>query len=223
MKSLGIPRIVLLGLAGGFLAAQTPTPAPPVAESPQGLAEIARQLRAANANAPRAKKVFTNDNIANSKRPLSVVGLTGDPNAVAAAAFAGPGGEDAASGSDKAGDKSADKSGDKAADKSAKPAAGGKESKEDEGAWRARFAKAHQELDTEQRRLDVLQRELNLAQLQSYADPNQAMREQFQRTELGKRTGEIDQQKETVAAAKKALDDLLEEARKKGIPPAWAQ
>jgi hypothetical protein len=78
-------------------------------------------------------------------------------------------------------------------------------------------------LDTEKRRLDVLQRELNLAQVQSYADPNQAMREQFTRSEINKRTAELDTQKQAVAAAQKALDDALDEARKKDIPPAWTE
>ena len=58
--------------------------------------------------------------------------------------------------------------------------------------------------------------------MQAYSDPNQAMREQFQRTEINKRTAEIEQQKQVVAAAKKALADLEEELRKKGLPPGWA-
>ena len=56
MKSLGISRIALLGLATGFLMAQAPPPAPQ--EPAPSLADVARQLRAANANKPKAKHVY---------------------------------------------------------------------------------------------------------------------------------------------------------------------
>jgi len=206
MKSLGIPQIVLLGLTSLLMAqGQTPVPAAPAPESPapQSLADIARQVRAATATAPKAKRVYTNDTIPHDRKSLSVVGPS--PEAPAE-------GDDA--------DKVADKAG-KAADKKSDKSAAG--ATEDEGAWRAKFAALRQNLETEQRRLDVLQRELNLAQLQAYSDPNQAMREQFQRTEINQRTADIEQQKQSVAAAKKALDDALEDARKKGIPPAWTE
>jgi hypothetical protein len=208
MKSLGIPQMVLLGLTSLLMAqGQTPVPAAPAPESPapQSLAEIARQMRAATATAPKAKRVYTNDTIPHDRKALSVVGPSSEAPAE---------GDDA----DKTGDK-AGKAADKKSDKPAAAAA----SKEDEGAWRAKFAALRQGLDTEQRRLDVLQRELNLAQLQAYSDPNQAMREQFQRTEINQRTADIDQQKQNVAAAQKALDDALEDARKKGIPPGWTE
>jgi hypothetical protein len=207
-KSLGLPRIALLGLATGLLMAQgqTVTPAPPPApkvDTPKlSWAELAQQVRAADANRPKAKHVYTNDTLPHTST-LSVVGPT--PEAPAEAT-------DADKTDDKTGNKAADKKADKDKDKA---------NKEDEGVWRAKFAGLRQNLDTEQRRLDVLQREFNLAQLQSYSDPNQAMREQFARTEINKRQADIDAQKQVVAAAQKALDDALEDARKKGIPPGW--
>jgi len=209
-KSLGMPRIALLGLATGLLMAQgqTVTPAPPPApkvDTPKlSWAELAQQVRAADANRPKAKHVYTNDTLPHTST-LSVVGPTPETPADAA---------DADKTDDKTGDKAADKKADKDKDKA---------SKEEEGPWRAKFAGLRQNLDTEQRRLDVMQRELNLAQLQSYSDPNQAMREQFARTELTKRQADIDDEKQAVAAAQKDLDDALEEARKAGVPPAWTQ
>jgi hypothetical protein len=178
---------------------QTAPPPPPAAGPAPSLADIARQLRAANANLPKAKHVYTNDTIPHVRGNLSVVGPTAD----------------APADTDADADKSADKTADKKADKKVSA------SKEDEGVWRAKFAGLYQNLDTEQRRLDVMQREFNLAQLQSYSDPNQAMREQFARTEINKRQADIDTQKEAVAAAQKAIDDAQEEARKKGVPSAW--
>jgi len=206
MKSLGIHQIVLLGFTSLLMAqGQAPVPAAPAPESPapQSLADIARQVRAATATAPKAKRVYTNDTIPHDRKSLSVVGPSSEAPAE---------GDDAGKTGDKAG---------KAADKKSDKAAAG--SNEDEGAWRAKFTALRQDLATEQRRLDVLQRELNLAQIQAYSDPNQAMREQFQRTEINQRTADIEQQKQSVATAQKALDDALEDARKKGIPPGWTE
>jgi hypothetical protein len=207
MKSLGIPRIALLGLATGLLMAQgqstTPPPAPaPEAPAPQSLADVARQVRAAAASQPKAKHVYNNDTIPHVKVEA--------PSETPAT--------DADKGTDKATDKAADKKDDKKDDKAKKAA-----TKEEEGPWRAKFAALRQTIDTETRRLDVLQREFNLAQLQSYSDPNQAMREQFARTEIIKRQADIDQQKQVVADAQKALDDAIEDGRKKGIPPGWTE
>jgi hypothetical protein len=185
-------------MAQGQTAAPPSPPATPAEPAPS-LADIARQFRAANANTPRAKHVYTNDTIPHVRSNLSIVGPTSDTTEADA---------------DKTADKGADKAADKAADK--KPA-----SKEEEGAWRAKFAALYQTLDTEQRRLDVLQREFNLAQLQAYSDPNQAMREQFARTEINKRQADIDTQKQAVADAQKAIDEAAEDARKKGVPAAW--
>jgi hypothetical protein len=201
-KSLGIPRIAWLGLATGLLMAQgQPATAPAPQEAPQSLADIARQLRAANANTPKAKHVYTNDTIPHVRATLSVVGPSADAPAEA-------------EGADKTTGKAADKKGEKAGDKSA--------TKEDETVWRAKFASLRANVDTETRRLDVLQRELNLAQLQAYSDPNKAMQEQFARTEIKSRQADIDQQKEIVATAQKAFDDAVEDGRKKGIPAGWS-
>ena len=78
------------------------------------------------------------------------------------------------------------------------PAAGDKgkpgDAKDDKGAtgeeekvWKAKFAGLRKTLAEEEKRLDLQQRELNLAQVQNYSDPNVAMREQFERTEIKKR------------------------------------
>ena len=197
MKKLWV-KVLLLGVGTGLLVAQT---APPAA--PPSLAELARKARAEKGAAPKAKRVFDNDTIPKNT-VLSSDGLGPSP---AAKADEKSDAKDAAKGDAKADAKPGDKG----------------VAKEDEGAWRGRFAKLRANLDTEKRRLDVLQRELNLAQVQSYSDPNQALREQFTRSEINKRTAELDTQKQAVAAAQKALDDALDEARTKGIPPAWTE
>jgi hypothetical protein len=201
MKFSGIPQIALFAVTG-LVAAQTPAPNPaPAAAAPQSLAEFAREYRAATSATPKARRTFTNDTMPHHST-MSVVG----PGEVPV--------ESTESTDKPAGTAAADKG--TAKEKKTDQASAG-----EEAAVRARFAGLRQNLETEQRRLDVLQREFNLAQLQSYSDPNQAMREQFARTEIQKRQAEIDDQKQVVAAAQKALDDALEDARQKGVPAGW--
>lgn len=160
----------------------------------QSLGEIARRVRAEKEMAPKAKRVFTNDSLPR-QTTINAVG----------AALAAPA----------AGDKG--KPGD-ARDGQDKGASG-----EDEKTWRGKFAKLREALAYEEKRLDVSQRELNLAQMQNYSDPNVALREQFQRTEVNKRTQEIDQIKAAVDKAKQAIADAEDELHKKGLPSGWSQ
>jgi hypothetical protein len=161
---------------------------------PPSLGEAARKARKPPTG--KAKWTITNDNI-----PRTTVLTETKPMAAPteAAPGAGPG---------------------EAPAEGAAPAA---ESKEDEKVWRAKFAKLRENLQYEERKLDVLQRELNLAQIQNYSDPNQAMREQFARTEITKRTTEIEDQKAKVDAAKKAIEASEDELRRKRLPAGWAR
>src|SRR5258707_3256509 len=168
MKKLWVK--MLLFVAGtSLLVAQTAPRAQP------SLADLARKARAEKAATPKAKRVFDNDNLPHDSPLVSEVGPAPAPKA--------------SDKDGKAGEKGEAKPGDKGTEK---PAAGTEKPKEEEAPWRARFAKLRGNLDTEKRRLDVLQRELNLAQVQSYSDPNQALREQFSRNEINKRTAELD-------------------------------
>lgn len=161
----------------------------------QSLGDAARRIRAQKASAPKAKadRVYDNANLPRNTS-ISVIGGT-EPSAAPKGGPASVAGATAAA----------------------------TDSAEDEKTWKAKFAKLRSDLAAEERRLDVLQRELNLAQIQAYSDPNQANREAFSRNELNTRTAEIDQQKGVVEAAKKAVADLEEELRKKGLPSGWAQ
>jgi hypothetical protein len=162
----------------------------------QSLGEAARKIRAQKAGAPKAKadRVYNNENLPRTTTISVIGGSEPAPARTATAETAAPGG-----------------------------AATSDASKEEEKTWRARFAKLRADLANEERRMDTLQRELNLAQIQAYQDPNQANREAFTRNELTQRTQEIEQQRQTVEAAKKAIADLEEELRKKGLPSGWAQ
>jgi hypothetical protein len=172
--------------------------------SAQSLGELARKLRAEKAAQPaRAVRLFTNDDLAQLKGGLSVTEGLAPPSLKG-----GP--EGAAKAEEKGG----------AAEK---PGGAAKAGAEDETAWRQRFAKLRDALDTAEKKLDVMQRELNLANIQYYSNPDQALREQTMGTEIKTRTQEIEQQKVAVEAAKKALADAEEELRQKGLPAGWAR
>ena len=89
--------------------------------------------------------------------------------------------------------------------------------------YKEKFARLKEEVAYEEKKLDVLQRELNLMQIQNYSDPNVALREQNTREEITKRLAEIDTQKQAVDKAKQAVSDLEEELRKKSLPVGWAR
>lgn len=92
-----------------------------------------------------------------------------------------------------------------------------------ETAWRKKFADARQQLTLDQQQLDVTQRELNLAQQQYYSNPNQALMQQYSRSDLTQKTQQVDALKAKVAADQKALSDLEDQLRQAGLPPGWAQ
>lgn len=160
----------------------------------QSLGEIARRVRAEKEMAPKAKRVFTNETL---PRQTNI-------NAVGASLVAPAAGDKGKPGDAKEGQ-----------DKGA--------SGEDEKTWKAKFAKLREALTYEEKRLDVSQRELNLTQMQNYSDPNVALREQNQRTEINKRTQEIDQIKAAVEKAKQAIADAEDELHKKSLPSGWSQ
>jgi len=162
----------------------------------QSLADLARQQRAKKQQEPKGGKVFTNEDI-----PAPT--LAGTPPSQ-------PAGEAPA--------------GAPATAEGAQPAAATQKSPEElEKEYRDKFTKLREDQTLEERRLDVMQRELNLAQQQVYSDPNVALREQYGREEINKRTGEIETQKAAVEKAKQAVADLEEELRTKSLPAGWAR
>lgn len=171
-----------------------------VAAPAQGpsLAELARQERARKQAEPKAGKVFTNEDI-----PTPTISPAAESGAPAEAA---PKPTETAPAVGAEPEEPAEKT-----------------QAELEKEYRAKFAQLRSNLELEERRLDVLQREFNLAQQQFYTDPNVALREQYSREELNKRQEEIQKQQETVEKAKQAISDLEEELRRKGLPPGWAR
>ena len=165
----------------------------------QSLAELARQERAKKTQGARSARVFTNEDI---PEPT----ITGTPTAEAEAQ---PAAETKAEEPPATDEKAA--------------GAPEKTSAEIEKEYRDKFAKLKEAQELEERRLDVMQRELNLAQQQFYSDPNVALREQYGRADINKRTADIEAQKAAVEKAKQAIADLETELRAKSLPPGWAR
>jgi len=164
----------------------------------QSLADLARQQRAKKQQEPKGGKVFTNEDI-----PAPTLSAAPPPAQPAGETPAGAPAAEAVA---------------------ATPTAATEKSPEElEKEYRDKFTKLREDQTLEERRLDVMQRELNLAQQQVYSDPNVALREQYGREDINKRTGEIETQKAAVEKAKQAVADLEEELRTKSLPAGWAR
>jgi hypothetical protein len=157
------------------------------------LAEAARKAKEQRKIEPKSGKVFTDDDVANLKGGISVVGTEPTPPAAAAAATPAP-----------AGGKIAP------------------EPVKNEAYWRKRFADARRALADDSKELDVLQREFNLKQTQFYSNPNVALREQYSRKDLDDTQAEINAKKQDVDKDNQAISNLQDELRTSGGEPGWA-
>ncbi len=92
-----------------------------------------------------------------------------------------------------------------------------------EAAWRKKFKDQHDKLAKAERELDVLQREVQKAQVEYYPDPQKAMTEQNSRKDINEKTAKIDAKKQEIAQIKQALEDMEEQLRKSGGDPGWAR
>jgi chromosome segregation ATPase len=101
-----------------------------------------------------------------------------------------------------------------------------KDKKEDtkgEKYWRKRFATTREKLASSEKELDVLQRELDKNEVQYYPDPQKAMMQQFNRSEINEKRGKIDAKEKEIAALKQQLSDMEDDLRKAGGDPGWAR
>lgn len=160
--------------------------------SQPSVAEAARKAKAQQKNEPKGGRVFTDDDVANLKGQISVVGS--EPTPPAATTTTG----------------------------ATAPATGKSAPVKDEAYWQKRFADARRKLADDSKELDVLQREFNLKQTQFYTNPNVALREQYSRKDLDDTQAEINAKKQDVDKDNQAISDLQEELRTSGGEPGWA-
>lgn len=172
--------------------AQDPSTGDPVADA-------ARKAREQKKVAPKAKKVFTDDDVKPADTP-------------APAPAAAP-------------SDSATLSGEAKLQKSqpVAPADAEQEDPNSEKAWRKRFADQHRKISDAELELDVLQRELQKSDVQYYSDPQKAMNEQLTRNEINEKTAKIEAKKKQLADLKQELSDMEDQLRASGGDVGWAR
>lgn len=161
------------------------------------VAAAARKAREQQKMAPKPKKVVTNDDMPSAPPPAPAPAAT-DANG------AKPEGQQATN------TASADE---KAAESDPKS----------EAYWHKRFQALHDKLAGAQKELDVLQRELNTDQVQYYSDPQKALMQQHDRSDINEKTAKIDAKKKEIDSINQQISDLEDELRKAGGDPGWAR
>jgi hypothetical protein len=193
-----VPALCLAGLSAaaqqqGSSQQQT---GDPVADA----ARKAREMKKKDAAKP--KKVYTDDDL---KRSAPA------PEAAATSAPANASGTEAAKTAQVAGDTT--KSGDAAKT----------EDPNSEAAWRKRFQAQRDKITKTEKELDILGRELEKAQLEYYPDPQKALKEQFDRGDINKKSAKIDSKQRELDQLRQGLSDLEDQLRKSGGDPGWAR
>jgi DNA repair exonuclease SbcCD ATPase subunit len=160
------------------------------------VADAARKAREKKKDAPKPKKIYTDDDLKKSA-PAPDAGANPAPGSASGTA--------ASTTQQQAGDtpKIADPNG--------------------EAAWRKRFKDHRDKIAKAEKELDILGRELEKAQLEYYPDPQKAMTQQNSRAEINAINAKIDAKKKELDQLKQELDDLEDQLRKSGGDPGWAR
>jgi predicted RNase H-like nuclease (RuvC/YqgF family) len=159
------------------------------------VADAARKAREKKKDAPKPKKIYTDDDLKKSAPT---------PDAASSPAPGSASGTVAAT-QQQTGDtaKTADPNG--------------------EAAWRKRFKDHRDKIAKAEKELDILGRELEKAQVEYYPDPQKAMTQQNSRAEINAISAKIDAKKKELDQLKQGLDDLEDQLRKSGGDPGWAR
>jgi chromosome segregation ATPase len=163
------------------------------------VAAAARKTREQKKNAPKPKKVLTDDDVAPKPAESATSAVPSDANPDAAAPTAVK--PEVALGQN----------------------AAQKEDPNSEKAWRKRFAAQRKKIADAEQELDVLQRESDKASVQYYSDPQKAMNEQFTRNEINEKNDKIAAKKKDLASLRQQLSDMEDEVRRAGGDPGWAR
>jgi hypothetical protein len=195
MYSSALLRISALSALLSLAAFTAPAQQDPAQQSTgDPVADAARKARAQQKAAPKPKKVFTNDDIPSAPPP--------------------PAPADAAN--NNAGQPQADNpSGQKAADPADDP--------KSEAYWRKRAKQLRAKLATAEQELDVLQRELSKDEVQYYPDPQKALMQQYNRSDINEKHAKVDAKKAEVESLKQQVADLEDAVRKAGGDPGWVR
>ncbi len=203
-------------IVGGICLAGLPATAQQQGSSQQQtgdpVADAARKAREAKKDAPKPKKVYTDDDVKRSApEPAATAPATPNNASGAGAAVTGAGTPGTPAGATGAATAQAAGDGTK------------KEDPNSEGAWRKRFQEQHDKIAKTEKEIDVLQREVARANTQYYADPQKAMKEQNSRAEINEMTGKIEAKRKELGELQVGLADLEDQLRKSGGNPGWAR
>ncbi|HXY01080.1 MAG TPA: hypothetical protein VEI54_09180 [Candidatus Limnocylindrales bacterium] len=188
MRLTTLFRLAVITLALGVVPLATPAQ-----DQSDDVAAAARKAREQQKNAPKPKKVLTNDEIPSTTPSTSATGTTENK-------------AEGAEGAGQAGKENADENNPKS-----------------EAYWRKRFQAAHDKLAQAEKDLDILQRDLDKNQVQYYSDPQKAMMQEHDRTDLNEKSAKVDAKRKEIEALKQQLSDMEDELRKAGGDPGWAR
>ena len=166
------------------------------------VADAARKAREAKKEAPKPKKVYTDDDVKRSAP---------EPTPAPATAPVDANGAGATTKAQAAGDAAK-------TDEATK-----KEDPNGEAAWRKRFQTQRNKIAKAEKELDILGRELEKSQLEYYPDPQKAMTQQNTRGDINAINAKIDAKKKELDQLRQGLDDLEDQLRKSGGDPGWAR
>lgn len=200
-----IVMIAALSLVG--LAAEAQQQGSSQQQTGDPVADAARKARESKKDAPKPKKVYTDDDLKRS---------TVEPAAAPAPPSASGGADGTPATGQGAG--TAAQAGDKAQSEETP-----KEDPNSEKAWRKRFQVQRDKIAKVERELDVLGRELEKAQIEYYPDPQKAMTQQNSRADINEKQAKIDAKKKELDQLRQGLEDLEDQLRKSGGDPGWAR
>jgi predicted RNase H-like nuclease (RuvC/YqgF family) len=197
MHSSALLRISALSALLGFAAFSAPAQQAPAQQSTgDPVADAARKARAEQKTAPKPKKVFTNDDIP-SAAPT--------PPPATADATKKTDGQSQVDG----------KSGKKELDPEDDP--------KQQAYWQKRARTLRTKLSAAEQELDVLQRELSKDEVQYYPDPQKALMQQYNRSDINEKHAKVDAKKAEVETLKQQIADLEDNVRKAGGDPGWVR
>jgi len=196
MHSSALLRISALSALLGFAAFTAPAQQAP-ATTGDPVADAARKARAEQKTTPKPKKVFTNDDIPS-------------------AAVSSP--PPAASDATKKTDGQA-----QVGDKSGKKELDPEDDPKQQAYWQKRSRTLHAKLSAAEQELDVLQRELSKDEVQYYPDPQKALMQQYNRSDINEKHAKVDAKKADVESLKQQVANLEDDVRKAGGDPGWVR
>jgi hypothetical protein len=185
---MAVPALFL----AGFLPAAQQSSQQQTGDS---VADAARKARETKKDAPKPKKVYTDDDV--KRAPAGEAASASTPS--------GAGGTPAATTLQVAGGENKT------------------EDPNSEKAWRARFGEQREKIAKAEKELDVLSRELEKAQVEYYPDPQKALSEQNTRGDINEKTAKIETKKKELDHLRQGLSDLEDQLRKSGNDPGWAR